>query len=37
MGMLVWWLDTSDPMTPEEIHAMYARLATIGVRRSLAR
>jgi AcrR family transcriptional regulator len=37
MGMLVWWLDTGDPMTSEEIHAMYARLATIGVRRSLAR
>jgi AcrR family transcriptional regulator len=37
MGMLVWWLDTGDPLTPKEIHAMYARLATIGVRRSLAR
>lgn len=29
--------DTGDPMPPEEIHSMYARLATIGVSRSLGR
>ena len=31
MGMLLWWLDSGDPRTAEEIHAEFSRLATHGV------
>jgi hypothetical protein len=29
--MLLWWLDSGDPRTAEEIHTTFRRLATHGV------
>jgi AcrR family transcriptional regulator len=37
MGMLLWWLDTQTPHTAEEIHSIFRRLATQGVKRFVAR
>jgi AcrR family transcriptional regulator len=37
MGLLIWWLeDDAVPYSAEEIHAIFRRLATQGVRRFLA-
>jgi AcrR family transcriptional regulator len=37
MGLLLWWLDDDAvPYSAEEIHAIFRRLATQGVRRGLA-
>jgi hypothetical protein len=37
MGLLIWWLENDTvPYTAEEIHAIFRRLATQGLRRFLA-
>jgi hypothetical protein len=36
MGLLTWWLDSEDPATATEVHAMYGQLARPGLRRFLA-
>jgi hypothetical protein len=37
MGLLTWWLENDHvPYSPEEIHSIFRRLATQGVRRVLA-
>ena len=37
MGVLLWWLDTDDPISAEELHTDFRALATQGVRRYLLR
>ena len=37
MGVLLWWLDSDDPITAQELHAEFRGLATQGVRRYLSR
>lgn len=37
MGVLLWWLDSDDPIPAEELHADFRALATQGVRRCLLR
>lgn len=37
MGVLLWWLDSDDPITAEELHSEFRGLATQGVRRFLLR
>ena len=36
MGLLIWWLDNDIPYTAEEIHLIFRRQASQGVRRFLA-
>jgi AcrR family transcriptional regulator len=36
IGLLIWWLDNDIPYSAEEIHSIFRRLATQGVRRFLA-
>ena len=36
MGLLIWWLEAEAPYSAEEIHAVFRRLTTQGVRRFLA-
>jgi AcrR family transcriptional regulator len=36
MGLVIWWLDTGASSSAEEIHSIFRRLATQGVRRFLA-
>lgn len=36
MGLLIWWLEAEVPYSAEEIHAVFRRLTTQGVRRFLA-
>jgi hypothetical protein len=37
MGLLTWWLENDHvPYSAEEIHSIFRRLATQGVRRVLA-
>ena len=36
MALLIWWLDNDIPYSAEEIHSIFRRLATQGVRRFLA-
>jgi AcrR family transcriptional regulator len=35
MGLLTWWLDNDVPYSAEELHSIFSRLATQGVRRVL--
>lgn len=35
MGLLIWWIDKEVPYPPEEVHAIFRRLATPGVKRFL--
>ncbi len=36
MGLLMWWLENDVPYSAEEIHSIFRRLTTQGVRRFLA-
>jgi hypothetical protein len=35
LGLLIWWLDNDVPYSAEELHAIFRRLTTQGVRRFL--
>jgi AcrR family transcriptional regulator len=35
MGVLIWWLDNNIPYTADEIHTIFRRMATQGVKRLL--
>lgn len=36
MGLLIWWLDNDIPLSAEEVHSIFRRISTQGVRRFLA-
>jgi AcrR family transcriptional regulator len=36
VGTVQWWLDSQAPLTAKELHATFTRLASHGVKRSLA-
>jgi AcrR family transcriptional regulator len=36
IGVLAWWTETDAPYTPEELHRLFVRLSSTGIKRSLA-